>query len=77
MRVHVSAREVPAIRVVEEDIDHRALHITDLTVVRPELHLEHQRHATIPCFVEGQFKVPAAASVKRPGWDEEDVIHPC
>ena len=77
MRVHVCARKVPAIRVIEEDIDHRALHITDLTAVRPELHLEQQRHATIPCIVEGQFKVPEVASVERPWRDEEDVIHPC
>jgi hypothetical protein len=77
MKVHVGTRKVPAIRVIEEDINHRAFHITYITEVRPELHLEQQRHATIPCIVEGQFKVLAATSVERPWRDEEDVIHPC
>ena len=77
MRGHKGAQKAPALRVIEEDVDHRALHLTNLAPIRPELHLEQQRHATVPCLVEGQVKVPAPASVEGRRRDEEDIIQPC
>ncbi len=76
MRVHQCAHKAPALRVIEEDVDHSAVHIADLAAVRPEFHAEKQRHAPVPRILEGEIKVPAAASVEGLRQDEEDIVHP-
>ena len=76
MRVHKCAHKAPALRVIEEDVDHSAVHIADLAAVRPEFHAEKQRHSSVPRILEGEIKVPAAAIVEGRRRDEEDIVHP-
>ena len=75
MRRYGETQKLPSIRVIEEDVDHRAFLLTDLAAVRPEFHAEKQRHSSVPRILEGEIKVPAAANVERPRRNEEDIIH--
>jgi hypothetical protein len=63
MRVHKWAHKAPALRIIEEDVEHSAVHIADLAAVRPEFHAEKQRYSSVPRILEGEIKVPAAAIV--------------
>jgi hypothetical protein len=65
---------LPAIGIIEQALNHGALHLTYLATVLPEVQFEQQRHATVPS--KGEFKVTAAAGVEGRRWDDKDIVQP-
>ena len=54
--------KAPALCIIEEDVQHCAVHVSDLTAICPKFHAAQQRHTSIPRILEGQIKVTATAS---------------
>ena len=68
--------KAPALGIIEEDVHHSAVHVSNLTAICPKFHAAQQRHTSVPRILEGQIKVPATASVVGRWRDEEDTVHP-
>ena len=69
-------QKAPALGIIEEDVHHSAVHVSNLTAICPKFHSAQQRHTSVPRILEGQIKVPATASVVGRWRDEEDTVHP-
>ena len=70
------SEKAPALGIIEEDVHHSAVHVSNLTAICPKFHAAQQRHTSVPRILEGQIKVPATASVVGRWRDEEDTVHP-
>lgn len=68
--------KAPALGIIEEDVHHSAVHVSNLTAICPKFHAAQQRHTSVPRILEGQIKVSATASVVGRWRDEEDTVHP-
>jgi hypothetical protein len=68
--------KAPALGIIEEDVHHCSVHVSNLTAICPKFHAAQQRHTSVPRILEGQIKVPATASVVGRWRDEEDTVHP-
>ena len=68
--------KAPALGIIEEDVHHSAVHVSNLTAICPKFHAAQQRHTSVPRILEGQIKVPATSSVVGRWRDEEDTVHP-
>ena len=68
--------KAPALGIIEEDVHHSAVHVSNLTAICPKFHAAQQRHTSVPRILEGQInlKVPATASVVGRWRDEEDAV---
>ena len=66
-----NAHSAPALCVIEEDVDHGTLYISQFVAVCPHSHLEKQSETAIPNIVQSQVKVtvatPPAHIEERPG----------
>ena len=73
-------QSAPALCVIEEDVDHGTLYISQFVAVCPHSNLEKQSETAIPNIVQRQVKVtvatPPANIEERPGRDKEDTVHP-
>ena len=76
-----NAQSAPALCVIEEDVDHGTLYISQFVAVCPHSHLEKQSETAIPNIVQSQVKVTVATPPthieERPGRDKEDTVHAC
>ena len=55
-----NAQSAPALCVIEEDVDHGTLYISQFVAVCPHSHLEKQSETAIPNIVQSQVKVTVA-----------------
>ena len=61
---------------IEEDVDHCAVTLPDLSAVALDFDPKQQHDATVPTSIQVNLKVALPASVKWLGRDKNDIIHP-
>ena len=67
---------VPCGLKIEEDVDHCAVTLPDLSAIALDFDPKQQHNATVPASVQVNLKVALPASVKWLGRDKKDIIHP-
>ena len=40
--------KAPALGIIEEDVHHSAVHVSNLTAICPKFHAAQQRHTSVP-----------------------------
>jgi hypothetical protein len=78
---HHSGEHSPALCIIEEDINHGTLHVSQLVAVCLHSHLEEQSDPAVPDTVQSQIKftvaTPPTDIIERLRRDKEDMVHPC
>ena len=67
---------VPCGLKIEEDVDHCAVALPDLSAVALDFNPKQQHDATVPASVQVNLKVTLPARVKWLGRHKKDIIHP-